>query len=164
MEKEKVYYAHPVNVYDTELEKQTVKLIEETLRVVVENPNQPHHQVGYKVWKDKYDNDPAKSGGMSYFYEEVLPKCQGCVCQIFMDGKWGLGVAGEAGFFIEKGQPVWVLEPEDNIIRPITAEEESLVATCDPRLVLSREETRRRTWVPGKLYQEKLPYDKSHLI
>jgi len=163
--KDRVYFAHPVNVYDTDLEKELLKLIQDFFGpgVEIENPNQPHHQVGYKTWKEKYKDHPTKSG-MTYFYEIVLPGCNMCVCQVFLDGKWGAGVANEAAFYIKKGQPVWMIEPKTHKIRLLTVQERDLIVKNDPILVLSIEETRCRTWGRGEPYKNKVPYEQSHLV
>lgn len=160
---ERIYFAHPVNVYNTDLEKKMVELIQDFFKAAVENPNQPHHQKGYRTWKEKYQGHPTKSG-MTYFYEMVLPSCDGCCCQIFLDGKWGAGVANEALFFIKKDQPVWVVDPKTEKIRLITVEEKELILTNNPSLVLSIEETRFRTWGGGEPYKKSFPYEQAHLI
>ena len=140
-----------------------MELIRDSFETEVENPNQPHHQVGYREFKEKYQGHPTKSG-MTYFYELVLPECYGCVCQIYLDGKWGAGVAHEAAFYIKKGEPVWVIEPGTTNIRPLKPEEEILIAQNDPSLVLTIEETRFRIWGHGEPYKKALPYEEAHLV
>jgi len=165
MKRERIYFAHTVNSYNTDLEQELLKLCRDFFKGIdVENPNQPHHQKGYRTWKERYKNHPYKSG-MTYFYEKVLPKCNKCVCQIFLDGKWGAGVAHEAAFYIKKNQPVWVIEPKTREIRLITEEEKSLIANNDSALVLSIEETRARIWGDRKPYVDKpVPYEQAHLV
>ena len=160
---ERIYFAHTVNSYSTDLEKELVKLINDFFGTEIENPNQPHHQVGYKTWKEKYRGHPTKSG-MTYFYEIVLPDCDACVCQIFLDGKWGAGVANEALFFIKKEQSVWVINPKTHEIRPITAGEKDLIVKNDPSLMLSIEETRFRVWGGSEPYKKAVPYEQAHLL
>ncbi len=160
----KIYFAHTVNSYDTDLEKEQLSLTKKFFGVRIENPNQPHHQKGYATYKERYKDHPTKSG-MTYFYEEVLPGCDMCVCQIFLDGKWGAGVAHEAIFFLERGQPVWVIQPSDNKIRRLTTEEENMLISKNDSILLSIEETRFRIWGGKEPYQEKaIPYEKAHLL
>jgi hypothetical protein len=155
---DKIYFAHPVNSYDTSLEDSVMQLIAHCLTggdlAGIENPNQPCHQEGYK------------DRGMNYFFDEVLPNCRGgCVALPFLDGRMGLGVAGEAKWFVERGMPVWVLEPTRPglfCVRPLTSAEESLLLRCDERLVVGHEETRLRTWLVYS--REKRPYEVAHLV
>ena len=48
---DKIYFAHPVNIYNEPLEIAFEKLIAQELTnrnlSLIENPNQPKHQVGY---------------------------------------------------------------------------------------------------------------------
>lgn len=117
---------------------------------------------------------------MNYFYDEVLPRCFGCVALPFLDGRLGLGVAGEAFWFVERGKPVWIIvstrkpSPVDIqnfidkplnglfVIRKLTYNEGELLRRKDPKLVVPHEETRLRTW---KVYnRERRPYESAHLV
>lgn len=166
MERDRVYFAHTINCYGTDLEKKLLELIRNFFgeKTDVENPNQPHHQEGYKTWKEMYKDHPVKSG-MDYFYEMVLPKCNKCICQTFLDGKWGAGVAHEAAFFIARNQPVWVIEPLTLEIRRISRKEKKMILENNPNLVLSIEQTRTRIWGQGGIpYTKKVPYEQAHLV
>lgn len=182
----KPYFAHPINLYGTPLnpsplERSLSLLIASHFDIPeydVENPNQPHHQEGYKTWATR------AASGMSYFYDQVLPGCDGCVAVPFLDGRMGLGVAGETKWYIEKGLPVFLIYAKREVtssalrefeivhrsgyrnglfgIRPLTAEEQELVVVGDPRIVVSHEETRLRIFrVYGK---ESRPFEESHLV
>ena len=164
-ERRVLYFAHPVNVFDTPLEVEMEHLILATFpEARIENPNQKHHQEGYARWKERTDASGHK--GMGYYYEEVLSFCDGCVALPFLDGKWGAGVVGEAQFFLKKGQPVYrVIVPQVNKIRELSAFLRLQLLENNLRIVLSVEETRARTWVSSELYnKEKLPYDRAHLV
>src|SRR5437899_2122953 len=129
----KLYFAHPVNVYGRPLEDELIVAIETLLGCEVENPNQPHHAEGYQ------------RAGMSYFYDEVLPDCDGCVVLPFSDGKLGRGVAGEAKWFLERGLPVHIIGSIPFICaRDLTELEAEHLLRLDPLLVLSVDETRQR--------------------
>jgi len=160
---DRIYFAHTVNSYNTDLERRLLMLIQNFFGVEIENPNQPHHQLGYRAYKIKYEDHPTKSG-MDYFYEEVLPRCNMCICQIFLDRKWGAGVAHEAAFFLALDQPVWIIDPDTHKIRLITEEEKELILDKDPSLVLSIEETRFRIWGGKEPYSEAVPYGRAHLL
>lgn len=177
-----IYFAHTLNTYDTPLEGALRRLIAETFRgicdVRVEDPNQPHHQEGYEKFRREQPTDKSgKHGGMNYFFDVVLkpmlePEAwSACVCQTYLDGKWGLGVAGEAGKFIRAGKPVWKIDthhlmdrqydesvkeirsfvqnPTNGLffLRKITPGEERMILEESPLLVVPHMETRLRTWL-----------------
>lgn len=186
----KVYFAHPVSVYDTPLETAVISLIKGALFCTVENPNQPHHQRGYAEWKERTATSRDTHNAMAYFYEMVLPGLDGCVAMPFLDGRMGLGVAGETKKFIGRGQKVWFVEPARALsareidefvenplngffrVRPFTAEEITLIQKEIPekvsepvenaRLVVQHQETRLRTFLVYN--REKRPYAEAHLV
>lgn len=161
-----IYFAHPVNVYNTELERGILAMLMHAFPgVEIENPNQPHHQEGYRAWKKRYEGHLTKSG-MNYFYEIVLPGCDSVAALPFLDDKWGAGVAGETIFFIERNQPAWVVDsnPPWLGIRKLTKKEEHLLITKDPSLVLGIEETRFRTWGRGEPYITMVPFEQAHHV
>lgn len=109
----KLYFGHPVNVYNTELERELVKIIMEKLPGwEIENPSQPHHEEGYQNWKARTGN------GMDYYTMEVLPGCHGGIFLPFRDGMWGAGVFAEAKFFADQGRPIWEISPTGAIASP----------------------------------------------
>ncbi len=158
---EKIYFAHPVNLYGESLEEAFLRFIAYCLTegnlAAIENPNQPHHQEGYR------------NRGMDYFFDEVLPKCKGgCVALPFLDGRMGLGVAGEAKWFLERSMPVWIVEPFHPLnvllfkVRPLSGDEGVRLLQDDPQLVVPHEETRLRTWTVYN--RKKRPYELAHLV
>lgn len=108
--KKRLYFGHPVNTYNTEIEKMLLHVI--ALHFPghdIENPNKKHHQEGYKYYKE------TTGSGMNYFYELVLPFCDSGIFLPFRDGKWGAGVFGEALFFTERGQRIYEIDCRANI-------------------------------------------------
>ena len=106
----KLYFVHPVNVYNTRLE---VNLIEK-IKIAfpdweIENPAETKHNEGYKEWQEKTGR------GMNYFFNIVLPECQGGVFLPFRDGAWGIGVFGEAEFLSKKDLPIWQISSDGEI-------------------------------------------------
>lgn len=92
-----IYFAHPINTYNTELEKKLIVKIEQMFpSCFIENPNQEKHRKGYQKWKERTGN------GMAYYFAEVLPFCNFGIYLPFRDGEWGAGVAGEAKFFVSR--------------------------------------------------------------
>lgn len=128
----KMYFGHPVNTYGTELEWRLLSLVTERFpQWEIVNPGDAAHEAGYQRYR------AAKSGGMGYFFEEVLPECQSGIFLPFRDGAWGAGVHGEAKFFLDRQRLVWRITHE-GAIRLLGA---SLLAALP---VLSVEETRER--------------------
>lgn len=106
----KMYFGHPINTYDTELEAKLLKIIEKEFpHWIIENPNQPHHDEGYKRRAKNTGN------GMDYFYKEVLPDCDTGIFLPFRDGRWGAGVYGEAKALIDRGCPIFLITFEGDI-------------------------------------------------
>lgn len=181
----KIYFAHPVNLYGDLLEEAFLRFIAHYLTDgnldAIENPNQPHHQEGYRVWAARAKENSTQHRGMNYFFDEVLPKCKGgCVALPFLDGRMGLGVAGEAKWFLERSMPVWIVKsllmptyaqlkefvdhPLHVLLfelRPLQEVEGVLLLEEDPQLVVPHEETRLRTWTVYN--REKRPYELAHL-
>src|SRR3989344_7621915 len=108
----KIYFGHPINTYDSDLEKDLLAKIQKTFPGWwIINPNQEHHQKAYQEWKDKYGS------GMNYYYEEVLPWCNSGIFLPFRDGKWGAGVFGEAQFLDQKNKPIYQITHDMIILR-----------------------------------------------
>ena len=126
----RLYFGHPINVYNTELETRLLEKIKtEFPDWEIENPGLPHHNDGYKEYQERTGR------GMNYFFEAVLPKCHGGIFLPFRDGAWGKGVFGEAEFLSKNKFPIWEITTEGEIFSEINLE---LVK------VLTVEETRAR--------------------
>lgn len=127
---DKIYFGHPINTYDTELEGQLLQRISEIFPAwFIENPNEEYHQEGYEFWKRLYGN------GMGYYYQEVLPHCSIGVFLLFRDGKWGAGVFGEAKFLYNRGCQIFKINAEGKVTK---------IHFLDATQVLTIEETRKR--------------------
>ncbi|MDP1689654.1 MAG: hypothetical protein Q8L52_00375 [bacterium] len=177
------YFAHPINLYNTQLERSLHLLIAHHFNLperAVENPNQPHHQEGYVQYARRASLVIMNHEGMGYFFDEVLPDCDGSVAIPFFDGCMGFGVAGEMNWFIKEGLPVFVIFATEEVapealhrfeldhhsglfdLRPFTEEEKIFIMANDPRLVVPHEETRLRTFfVYGQTMR---PFEESHLV
>jgi len=133
-----MYFGHPVNTYNTELEKILIaKIARRFPDRVIENPNQEKHQEGYDRWKKKTGN------GMGYYFFEVLPYCDTGIYLPFRDGAWGAGVFAEAKFFYEPW--VWTIDADGSI----------RLVQLETVQVLGIKETRHRLYGPNKIL---LPY------
>lgn len=121
MEK-KLYFAHPVNTYGTELEAELISAIRQRFpNLNIENPGLEKHQEGYQRYREEYGD------GMEYFFREVLPECSGVVFLAFRDGKIPAGVAREVSYFMNKGMLVWQITPEAEIRSTFYLKEEDIL-------------------------------------
>lgn len=183
-----VYFAHATNAYNRPIENAAIRFIADKIaggRVeLVENPNQPHHQVGYDKYAQRVKRSDKNHKGMNYFYDEVLPQCGSCVAMPYLDGRIGLGVGGEALWFIERDMPTWYMQPKENVtaediakfiedplrsglfrLRTFSDEEVEMLKVdkdIGSRLLVPHEETRLRSWyIYGK---KERPYEEAHLV
>lgn len=116
-------------MYDTKLENFLLDIIREEFPTwEIENPNQKHHDAGYK------------RAGMTYFFREVLPHCDGGIFLSFRDGTWSAGVFAEAERLQALGCPIWEIDHLGNL----------WTANLDRIPVLSVEETRHHIRQNGK--------------
>ena len=110
-----------------------------------------------------------------------MPTCYGCVSLPFLDGRMGLGVAGETKQAILRGEPTWYVAPTKKdatqedldefvknphsslfMVRQFTGEEKELIVRGDPTFVVPHQETRLRTfYVYNKVMR---PYAEAHLV
>jgi len=127
----KLYFGHPIDTYDTPLETELIQKIQDFFPFYfVENPNQPHHQIGYKIYKQETGN------GMTYYYENVLPDMNAGVFLPFEDGMFGAGVWAEANFLHELAKPIYEINLEGKISK----------LELDENRELSIQETRDRLY------------------
>jgi hypothetical protein len=130
--KNKIYFGHPINFYNTPKESELIQKIENFFpEFEIENPNQEIHQKNYTKWKEE------KGNGMKYYFEEVLPKMEAGIFLAFEDGMFGKGVFGEAEFLYKKGKEVYEINTEGKI---------TSIDSLDYKRCLSIEDTRKRVY------------------
>jgi hypothetical protein len=82
----KIYYAHPVSLYNTPQEERDLATLKYLWPdAVIYNPNSHHDQQGYKEW------------GFNWFLDRVSD-CDLLVFRSFPDGKIGAGVWKEVNW------------------------------------------------------------------
>lgn len=115
----KLYFAHPVNTYNTEIEKAMLILIAYRFPgVEIVNPNTTEYQKAYEAAKAASGGTHGDHKGMDVFYE-MLKQLDGCVALPFLDRRMGLGVAGETQKTLKAWKDAWLIEPS----RELTPEE-----------------------------------------
>jgi hypothetical protein len=128
----KAYFAHPINTYNTVIEKVIVGAIKSCFHCEVENPNHPVHQRKYEETKKRIGD------GMIYFFD-VLCECDILVALPFRDDFFGAGVAWEMKVMFSLRRPVYEVNHKFNLLR---------LHALDPRRVLSINETQERVRNP----------------
>ena len=129
--KQKMYFGHPISIYNKPKEAELIKIIEKVfVNYEVENPNQPRHSKGYQKWKKR------KGNGMLYYYEKVLPHMDAGIFLPFEDGMWGAGVFHEAEFLQQQEKPIYEINVNGDILE----------AHLNPAKKLSIEDTRARVY------------------
>ena len=129
--KKVIYFGHPVNFYNTEIEANLIECIKAKFpEFNIENPNQKIHQQGYQKWKR------IKGNGMIYYFKEVLPCMDAGVFLPFEDKMLGADVFKEATFLDQLKKPIYEISLEEIII-PLV---------LNPKRVLSVEQTKARVY------------------
>jgi len=132
----RLYFGHPINVYDTPLQAELLRAIAATFKGwEIFNPGLPEHGVAYEEYKKTRVDDQGKPTGMGYFFEEILPTCHGGVFLPFRDDLFGKGVFGEALWLFERKFPIWQIS-HHGVIFPIQQ--------LDAGRCLTREQTQAR--------------------
>ncbi len=131
----RVYFAHPVNSYNTELERAILTHIHDRWpgKELINPSDQVHrdHVARLKA------SDP-EANVMSYFLA-LAQSCDVVVALPFPDGKFGAGVFQEAfAVFSQRGKYVFGANPHTRKLYRISA--------LSPTLALSVEETRKRVY------------------
>lgn len=182
----KLYFAHPVSVYNTPLENAMLTLIAHCFPgVEIANPNTPEYQRAYNEAKAASGGTHADHKGMDIFYK-MLEGLDGCVSMLFLDCRMGLGVAGETQKTVKAGKSAWLIEPSHELseeeldlfvknpqngtfaIRKLTDYEVYELCryldlkTLRPPFVVAHEETRLRTFIQYNGAMR--PYAKAHIV
>ncbi len=87
MKKLKVYYAHPINLYNTPQEKRDIETLE-ALGFEVVNPNTDEHQKNYQAYKETV------TYSFDYFIN-IVKQCDAVAFRSFIDFKISSGVGEE---------------------------------------------------------------------
>lgn len=183
----RIYFAHPVNVYNTPLEGAMMVLIAHCFpEAEIVNPNTPEGQKAYEEAKAASGGTHGDHKGMDVFYK-MLESLDGCVSMPFLDCRMGLGVAGETQKTVKAGKYAWLIEPLHELtaieiemfvanpqnglfrIRPLTEEEVRLLVDHPgelkdnpPHIVVPHEETRLRTFIQYNGAMR--PYAEAHKV
>ena len=127
-----IYFAHPINFYNTPHERDLIKKITEFFpEYHVENPNQTHHQENYLLWRQE------TGSGMNYYFDVVLPHIEAGIFLPFQDGMIGAGIFGEMESLYNSGKKIWQINHDKQISR---------VFNLDLTKKLSIEDTRKRVY------------------
>lgn len=182
----RIYFAHPVSVYNTPLEDAMLVLTAHCFpEGEIVNPNTPEYQRAYSEAKAASGGTHADHKGMDIFYK-MLESLDGCVSMPFLDRKMGLGVAGETQKTVKAGKDAWLVEPSheltqeeldafvanplngafwvrkfnDDEVHALRSREE--LKADPPDFVVGHEETRLRTFIQYNGAMR--PYAEAHKV
>jgi hypothetical protein len=120
--KKRMYFAHPINTYNTIIEKFFLEKYSENYEII--NPNQEIHQIG------------VKKEGMDYF-KPIVQSCDMLFAFGFGDNSVGAGIAKEMNWMKEKGGIV--------IFLPFFTKYEEMFGKAEDNYnVLSVDDTRKK--------------------
>ena len=88
----RIYFAHPICEYGTQLEKSIVKKIssaEWEYGIEVINPADRRYQGEFKKYKEKHPESYMQ------YWLDLAKTCKICVGMPFLNGQWGMGVWAE---------------------------------------------------------------------
>ena len=121
--KKRIYFAHPINTYNTILEDYFIEHFKRD-DIEIVNPNHPDHQKGYQ------------NEGMEYF-KKLVQSCDKLYAFGFADNTIGAGIAKEMDWMREIGGLV--------VFLPFFTKWDEMVVPCEKQFtVLSVEETRKK--------------------
>jgi len=184
----KLYFAHPVNVYDTPLEGAMLRLIANRFPgAKIINPNTAECARMYREMKVSTGGTHADHKGMDIFYK-MLEDLDGCVSMPFLDCRMGLGVAGETQKTVKSEKSAYLIvplsrkltdaeiaqfisNPRNGLFSIKPLDEESVrilrnhpgdLKSKPPFFVVGHEETRLRTYIQYR--GQMRPYAEAHNV
>jgi len=108
-----VYFAHPINTYNTDIESQCLELIQDKFGDNIMNPSDDLIQKHLIEYRKDHPNDYMK------FFENLLSECNIIVYLPFKDGMIGAGVWFECKIINEKGGDIYEIDLENGTISEI---------------------------------------------
>ncbi len=97
----KYYFAHPISIYNTKKEELLVAMLSDSSLLtdpIIVNPNSEFNEAQYQI------------KGMDYFLE-LVDECDALIIYPFEDGTIGAGIVKEALRAIDKGKPIYQINP-----------------------------------------------------
>ncbi|MDD3101689.1 MAG: hypothetical protein PHE59_00880 [Patescibacteria group bacterium] len=107
----KIYFGHPQNVYNTDLEKRLLEKIDFYFpKWEIINPAEKCHQEEAKRLKQKRGSAAA----MDYFIK-LISDCEVGIFLPFKDNKWGAGIFKEAKNIAKRGGIIYKIDEKGTI-------------------------------------------------
>jgi hypothetical protein len=127
-----VYFAHPINTYNTKYESLSIDMIKDKFpNSTIINPGEQSYQDSFKEY---VNNDPEEYMG---YFKDLVNTCSVIVYLPFNDGKIGAGVRYEIFHLHKRFDEIYEINPNDYSIRKV-----SMLYVDDN--TLSIDETRQR--------------------
>lgn len=109
-----IYFAHPINTYNTEYEIMSIKSIKDKFpNSIILNPGEQQYQDGFK---DYISNDPKEYMG---YFRDLVNTCSVIVYLPFRDMKIGAGVRYEIYHLHQRFNNIYEINPKNFSIRKV---------------------------------------------
>jgi hypothetical protein len=109
-----IYFAHPINTYNTEYESRAIDIIKDKFpNSNIINPGEQLHQDSFKEY---VSSSPKEYMG---FFRDLVNECSVIVYLPFKDGKVGAGVRYEIYHLNKRFDEIYEINPEDFSIRKV---------------------------------------------
>ncbi len=110
-----IYFAHPINTYDTKYESLSISSIKDMFpKSTIINPGEEFH---INSFKDYVSNDPEEYMG---YFRDLVNTCSVIVYLPFTDGKIGAGVRYEIFHLHKRFDEIYEINPNDFTIRKVS--------------------------------------------
>jgi hypothetical protein len=133
----RLYFAHPINTYNTDLEHELIQKIHEHFDrdIIIVNPSDLVHQVMVMDIKSFYDDAELASKKVMQYFLCIVASCQGGIGLPFQDGVFGAGVYKELERIAQNHHTIWSITHRGDI---------EIISNLSALTPLSVDETRAR--------------------
>jgi hypothetical protein len=113
----RIYFAHPINTYNTDLEHELIQAIHGHFEsdIIIVNPSDLVHQVMVMDIKAFHDNAEVASQKVMEYFLHLTATCQGGVGLPFHDGMFGAGVYTELKHIEQNHHTIWIITHRGDI-------------------------------------------------
>lgn len=113
----RIYFAHPINTHDTDLEHELIQAIYEHFEsnIVIVNPSDLIHQVMVMDIKASHNNTRVASKKVREYFLHLAATCQGGIGLPFYDGAIDADVYAALQCIEKNHHTIWLITHQGNI-------------------------------------------------
>lgn len=109
-----IYFAHPINTYNTEIEDKSIESIKKKfINSKIINPGEKKHQDEFDVYRRNNPNNYMK------YFKDLVSNCTSIVYLPFRDDKIGAGIRYEVYQLNRGGYDIYRVDPIDYSISKV---------------------------------------------